>query len=196
MRSMMEDIINIILIVVVIGLCYWKISKIRKIHDSGDELLVNLFNYKYYGFFNYVILPAFLGLSLGFILSMFGPLISPVKDISSFLRSIFFASLFEEIFMRGLIFGSMILLISKYKKKLSKIINLLLITLSLITQAVIFTKFHYLINPIDIKAFPSLFLNGILYGLLYIRYDKSLLPSTIAHIFYNFLVFVYDILIF
>jgi len=91
------------------------------------------------------------------------------------ISSVILAPIAEEIFHRGIVYGFL-------KMKYGVLGGIIL-------QAVIFTLMHlnviFLLNYFRIL---SLFIHGVIYGLLYEK-KKSLYPSMISHGIYNFLSF-------
>ncbi len=91
-------------------------------------------------------------------------------------------SIFEEIMFRSILLGTFLVIIdTKLKdKKCYKV----LFSLILFSQALLFTIFHDNDNLID---FIGRFLRGLYYSILYVVYDKNIIPSVIGHMTNNLL---------
>lgn len=91
---------------------------------------------------------------------------------------------FEEIAFRGIIFGLALSLIDKVKVKEKR---MRYIAIALLIQSSIFAVLHL---QFGILQMSLRFLTGIIYGLIFIFSKRNILPSTAAHLVYNYVVFL------
>lgn len=93
----------------------------------------------------------------------------------------------EEIIFRGIIFGYLIKKSERIKQDKKKYIILLL---SLVLQSLLFTSIHW---ETKLTAIPSVFLSGIIYGVIFMLSGRNVLISAIIHIASNLFVFVFSL---
>jgi len=94
----------------------------------------------------------------------------------------------EEIIFRGVIFGYLIKKSERRKQDKKKYI--MYIILSLIFQSLLFTSIHW---ETKLTAIPSIFLSGIIYGIVFMFSGRNVLVSTIMHIASNLFVFIFGL---
>lgn len=108
--------------------------------------------------------------------------------VSAILGTVFlFQPWLEEILFRGMIFGVSLHLIDKEQIK-SK--QRLYTGFALILQSAFFVLLHLQSGRL---AAVMRFSTGVFFGLLFIYGKRNVLPSTAAHLFYNYIVYQLDI---
>jgi membrane protease YdiL (CAAX protease family) len=126
-------------------------------------------------------------LPLIFILILQSLFLKQTIDIYLFLFSFTFLTqpLAEEILFRGVLFGYLIK--KSERKRQNKKKYIMHIMLSLVFQSLVFTFIHW---ETKLTAIPSVFLSGIIYGIIFMLSGKNVLVSAIAHIASNLFVFI------
>jgi membrane protease YdiL (CAAX protease family) len=129
-------------------------------------------------------------LPLIFILILESLFLKQTIDIYLFLFSFTFLTqpLTEEIIFRGVLFGYLIKKSERGKQDKKKYI--MYIMLSLIFQSLLFTSIHW---ETKLTAIPSVFLSGIIYGIIFMLSGRNVLVSTIMHIASNLFVFIFGL---
>jgi len=95
----------------------------------------------------------------------------------------------EEFLVRGILFGMFLAFLKAAEKYTSKVEEAQpgAITLLLFFQAIVFGVHHENVSHANLLL---RILSGLLYGTLYLLYDRNLLPPIVAHISQNLTVTV------
>jgi len=186
---------SIIVIVAITALLYFYyrtyktyFNKFKRIRNWKEELLFYSFNLKYSNFITNIAIPAFLGLFLAILWP--ANRIAGIDSSLLFLRSVLVQPIFEEMALRGLFLGSFVIVAKYLYKAYPKVVYYLIVFSGLFVQAYLFAIMHYFGSTFGAGLFIPLFLNGLLYGSLYLIFKRNLLPPTIAHMSFNFVIFV------
>ena len=110
-----------------------------------------------------------------------------LPQITQIINPVILHPIAEEILVRGLFLGVLLILCEYAKDKTSDFTTYTLYAIVWVLQAYIFAICH--INPTYL-SFLIRFVSGLLYGFLYIFSKRNLLPPIIAHAIHNLYTFL------
>ena len=162
--------------------------KDRKIRYILQEIF-DCCKIRYNALFTSILLPIILVILVSIYDLYFGTNVarSPI-NLFQFLQTTITAPIWEELFYRGIILGLttsffFYIAVKKLRRKDNKLTYFVTYTLGLVLISIFFSINHS--GKIDIR-----FLDGIIYGFVYLVDNKNILPAIIGHSLNNVVVFL------